>query len=229
MRQGHICAAGLDLESGRHVRPVLRGGANLDVKWLKENGGPFEIGAIVDLGRTTPAGRAPEVEDQTFYASNVRASGAQSELSLWGLLRQSGKPSLSEIFGPELLQRGPSSCGVDIGKGTASLGSFHPARLSHLYVRPRPGGGDQVRMKISDDRFDLDLSVTDIRLFSGPEFVPNLKVLERASKRLEAGEEVILSVGLTRPFAASLDKTQIHWLQINNLHFRTKHAPSAAA
>src|SRR5215210_1099974 len=49
MQPGYFCAAGIDLESGRHVRPVLRRG-RLTTDLLGTNGGPFDIGSVLDLG-----------------------------------------------------------------------------------------------------------------------------------------------------------------------------------
>jgi len=36
---------------------------------------------------------------------------------------------------------------------------------------------------------------------------------------IERGPEMILSVGLTRPFAPSSESEEVHWLQVNNVHF----------
>ena len=49
MHGGHICLAGVDLETRQHVRPML---ANDPVPFylLARYGGPFEMARIVDLG-----------------------------------------------------------------------------------------------------------------------------------------------------------------------------------
>ncbi len=65
MQPGYICVAGIDLETGTHVRPVLWYG-RLSTSLLLKNGGPFELGCVVDLGPTVCVGRAPEHEDHRF-------------------------------------------------------------------------------------------------------------------------------------------------------------------
>jgi hypothetical protein len=39
-------------------------------------------------------------------------------------------------------------------------------------------------------------------------------------RRIKAGVEVILSVGLTRPWRKQGDTAERHWLQVNNIHLR---------
>jgi hypothetical protein len=55
--------AGVDVNTMDHVRPMLRHG-RLTVGLLKRNGGPFDIGSVVDLGPTAYAGHAPEPSPQ---------------------------------------------------------------------------------------------------------------------------------------------------------------------
>ena len=43
MHGGHICLAGVDLETRRHVRPMLAN-ESLPFYFLARYGGPFEIG-----------------------------------------------------------------------------------------------------------------------------------------------------------------------------------------
>ena len=63
MQAGCICVAGIDLQSGLHVRPVAN--RMLSAKLLECHGGPLEIGVVIDLGESTFAGRVPEIEDRT--------------------------------------------------------------------------------------------------------------------------------------------------------------------
>ena len=71
MQPGYFCAAGVDPETGKHVRPVLRRG-RLTIDLLSTNGGPFDVGSVLDLGSTTGTGRAPELEDHRFDPADVR-------------------------------------------------------------------------------------------------------------------------------------------------------------
>ena len=46
MQPGYICVAGVDVSSGQHVRPVLRGRLTTDLLTL--DGGPFDIASLVE-------------------------------------------------------------------------------------------------------------------------------------------------------------------------------------
>jgi hypothetical protein len=68
MQQGYICVAGVDIETFKHIRPVLpstRLGTNL----LVRNGGPFDMAVVVDLGKLTPNPQRPEIEDHIFSSA----------------------------------------------------------------------------------------------------------------------------------------------------------------
>jgi hypothetical protein len=70
-------------------------------------------------------------------------------------------------------------------------------------------------MKMRDGLFNLSVSVTDIRLYRDDHLTPAGNIVSQVVGRIESGEEVILSVGLTRAFAGS------HWLQVNNIHLES--------
>ena len=75
-------------------------------------------------------------------------------------------------------------------------------------------------MRVSDGYFQLDLGVTDIRLYGADHVTPDTKIVRRVVKRLQGGSETILSVGLTRAYASSPDFNPVHWLQVNNVHLK---------
>ena len=64
MQRGTVCVAGLDVETGRHVRPVQPMGV-LQSRLTTPRGGPFDMATIVDLGVTRPVPSPPEVEDES--------------------------------------------------------------------------------------------------------------------------------------------------------------------
>jgi len=216
MEKGYVCVAGIDVETLHHVRPVVDG--RLSTACLKRNGGPFDMTCVVDLGPTTHAGHPPETEDYKFDLRKASLLRLASPDEFKKLLKQMVRPRLSEIFGPELVRIGSSSCGVDVGRGSVSLGCLIPARQPSFYLKARPGKADQVRMRVYDGDFDLDLSITDIRLYQSDHVTPNADLVSRIDQRLKSGADVILSVGLTRPFASSTDLSPMHWLQVNNIH-----------
>ena len=218
MREGHFCAAGLDAITGKHVRPVLRRG-NLSTKLLARKGGPFDMAIKLQLDGVRPVPSAPEVEDYLFDPSRARVFGVVDADAFWRLLRRVAKTTLSELFGPDLVKRGAASCAVDRGKGNASLGCLLPADRPILLVR-HESGKDKIRIKVTDGEFYLDLGVTDIRLYQDDHVTPDRRIVERVAHRLTSQNDVILSVGLTRPFAKIDEQEPLHWLQVNNIHLK---------
>jgi hypothetical protein len=218
MREGHFCAAGLDAITGKHVRPVLRR-RNLSTGLLARNGGPFDMAVAIQLDRVRLAPSTPETEDYLFDPRRARALGTVSRDRFWTLLCKVAKPTLSELFGPDLVRRGAASCAVDKGKGEASLGCLVPKARPILLVK-HESGKDKIRMKITDGEFHLDLGVTDMRLYQEDYVTPDRGIVERVARRLASQDDAILSVGLTRPFAKTDEQEPVHWLQVNNIHLK---------
>ncbi|MBX5493022.1 MAG: hypothetical protein IRZ14_17870 [Chloroflexi bacterium] len=217
MQPGYICVAGLDWESGQHVRPLPPEG-RLRAALLAQHGGPFALGAIVELGETRPVGHPPEVEDHRFAPRAARQIGLLSPRQLWETLQAVSAPRLRTLFGDALTPRGRRGCGVDYGAGSVSLGCLVPTGPLHLYIQPREGRPGQVRLRVGDGEFDLDLAVTDITLY-GPDHVqPDTVGVARVSAALRAGHPVLLSVGLTRAMTHDEGIPPTHWLQVNNIH-----------
>jgi hypothetical protein len=221
MRPDFICTAGIDLATGRHVRPIVQG-LQLGTDALRRNGGPFDIGAVVDLGLCWHIGRPPEVEDHLIMLRQAKVSRVATPAEFWKWLATLGKLELRQIFGPDLTSYGPRSCGVGLGKGQSSLGCLRPWRCANLHPRPRPGKTPQVRIDVHDGVFHLDLAVTDIRLYGPDHVTPDDTAIRRVGQRLRSNEEVILCVGLTRPLHPTPGSRlpPLHWLQVTNLHFR---------
>ena len=214
MQPGYFCAAGIDRESGTHVRPVLRRG-RLTTDLLRTNDGPFDIGAVLDLGPTADVGHAPELEDRRFDPDGVRWLQDEEPHDYWSALEGVACENLEEIFGPAL-ELWDESGTVDVGAGRASLGLLKPERQPWMYVDHR----GTVRLVLDYLLPSVDLSVTDLRLYERDGRTPRRDLVRGLQKRLEAGVEAILSVGLTRPWQKRNDDAQRHWLQINNIHLR---------
>lgn len=216
MRQGFICVAGIDADRGAHVRPETDD--RLSVRRLTTFGGIFDIGRLVDLGRTSYVGHPPEVEDYRFDPRRAAYRRTLTPDEFWSQLRQVAHPRLSDIFGPELTLTGQHAYTVAAGHGLASLGCLALTGTPELYLRPRPGRTDQVRLRFSDGERDVDASVTDIRLYDLAEFSPKHDLIARIASRLPRGGSIILSIGLTRAYAQDSDHLPVHWLQVNNIH-----------
>jgi hypothetical protein len=214
MQPGYFCAAGVDLETETHVRPVLRRG-RLTTDLLSTNGGPFDIGAVLDLGPTANAGRAPELEDHRFDPAGTRRLYDDNAGDYWDALERVARESLEDIFGPAL-ELWDESGTVDVGEGHASLGCLKPEQQPWIYVDHR----GTVRLVLDYLMPSVDLSVTDLRLYEGDGRTPRRDLVQSVQKRLESGVETILSVGLTRPWQKRGDDEERHWLQLNNIHLK---------
>lgn len=217
MQQGYFCVAGIDVKTGKHVRPVMSG-QRLQTGLLARYGGPFDIGVLVDLGAVTPMPQRPELEDHLFDPAMARAVDTDDPAKFWQRLQRVAHNRLTDIFGCALIRKGASSCAVDVGEGDASLGCLVPYTRPKIEIRTQEGMPDKIRMRVSDGVFDLDLGVTDIRFYGADHINPDPKIVQRVAKRLQGGTDVILGVGLTRPYTSSRDFPPVHWLQVNNIH-----------
>jgi len=221
MHGGHICVAGVDLETRRHIRPML---ANDPLRFylLARYGGPFEMAMIVDLGSPRAVPVAPHVEDHVFVPARARVERPAAAHEFWGLLEELQRPNLREILGSALHEVGRNRYGTEVGQGTASLGILRPAAPPELYLARSRDGKPQIRMKLSDGQIEADASVTDLRLFGDNHATPDAARVRAATQWIADSKDVLLGVGLTRKFRPSDDVAYRHWLQVNNLHLPVK-------
>jgi hypothetical protein len=90
------------------------------------------------------------------------------------------------------------------------LGCLAPKKRPSLYVDHRGA----VRIALGK----ANLSVADLRLYERDHKTPRRDLVASLQRRLQAGVEAILSVGLTRPWRKHEDTAERHWLQVNNVH-----------
>jgi hypothetical protein len=139
---------------------------------------------------------------------------------LWHLLTGAAKGTLEEIFGPDLqLQNTWRGGGATVspGQGSGSLGVLRPGGQVALQVEATYNGtGQELRVLVTDEIGDLNLSLTDLRFYEGEKYLINEHLVRAVQAKLEREPDVLLSVGLTRPFARRRD-TPRHWLQVNNI------------
>ncbi len=213
MQPGFVCIAGIDLATGRHVRPDLPGRVRIDA--LEPNGGPFDMAVEVELGRVKPKPSPPEVEDCTVTPSAMRKVRDLSADEFWRLLQSVARLELVEIFGDGFCKHGNTWI-IEPGKGEASLGCLvpHAPPLLEVCVEDYQGQPKQrIRCHVRDRDGECFPPVTDLRLYCADQKTPRLEVITDLNRRMTAGASAILSVGVTR--AMSQGK---HWLQVNNLH-----------
>jgi hypothetical protein len=206
LEDGSVAVAGIDNEH-QHVAP--RSAGSWTTAATTRAGGPFGVGELVDLGFSRRVGLPPAVEEREVDESILRPLGRMSDGDFWSLLEILGQDSLPAIFGDDLVRQPTGSASVPEGRGKASLGVLRCPGPAELFVR-----GGQLRMGLDDLGIGaLDLAVFDFRL-RDEHGVPIDALWKVIRRRVSAGEPVLLSVGLTRPFNGS------HWLRIDNIHFR---------
>lgn len=177
------------------------------------------MGAIVDLGNVHDAReRPPEVEDRLFDPSRAERVGYVGGARLWEVAQEGAAETLVEIFGPDLEHHHGARASVAVLGGQASLGVYRPIAGCDLVVRSNDTASS-LRIRLPAER--LDLSLTDARYFEDEFRQPNFARVRVAQAALESGAEVLLGVGLTRPFAPGDGAEERHWLQVNALHLST--------
>jgi hypothetical protein len=217
MQRGYFCVAGVNVDTGERVRPVQPMGRLRDLFSIRHRG-PFEMATVIDLGRTRPVPAPPEVEDHEFTPEHARLVRQIEPELFWELLGHLAKPTLRAQFGAALRPTGRDRAIVDEGNGVASLGCLAPTGRVRLVAERRAGGSASLRLRFSDGSLSLSLSVTDLRLWADDHVTPRWDLVRAIIDKLDRGVPCLLSVGLTRPFAAREGERPVHWLQVNNIH-----------
>lgn len=213
MDRGYICVAGVDVLTGAHIRPKVE--HRMGERLLRRHGGPFDIGTLVDLGETYPAGSAPMLEDHGF---SVGAARCEMDIHLevfWQLLSRVALPDLAAVFGPAL-ERQRRSYAMPTRTGSASLGCLIPTGVRLSADREPP----KLRLHLEDPAGEVSLPLTDLRFYHADHQTLRLDVVREVSERLERGVPAMVCVGLGQPYRALGDPAYRHWLQANNLHLR---------
>lgn len=216
MERGYICVAGIDLATGKHIRPVLDR-RRLSAALLLRKGGLFDITSVVDLGVTKHVGRAPEMEDYLFDPQKASRLGNLAPDKFWKLIKSVAKNKLSDIFGDVLTQQG-RGCAVKMRTGESSLGCLLRTRLPMRLRIDDRFKKTKIRIDITDGLYDVSPSVTDLRFYNDDHETPRRDVVQQVSRRIESGVSVILGLGLTRPWQQPGDTVMRHWLQVNGIH-----------
>ena len=228
MRWGYICVAGI-ARDGRHWRPVLEPHPDgrhtqLQRSLLRSNKGPFELGAVVDLGKVSEQPTPPHLEDVVFNPDKAKFLHHQQSESFIDRIAGAAKNSLHSIFGQELQPQSKTAAFTLEDQGRASLGVLRlddaDLTAEHKY------GKHAVRLEFEDPDLGVkNLKVNDLRLWEEDQRTPAAGNIEQLQGQLEG---CLISVGLTR---APKENSDIrirgkHWLQVNNIFPR--HDPFAA-
>jgi hypothetical protein len=211
MQDGYICVAGVEMTTGKHIRPVVQ--HRMPRTLLLRQGGPFDIGAVVELGPTIPVGKPPSMEDYSFNPKYAHRICDATPNFFWRLLERVARDSLAAIFGAGLERHGRTFV-VAAHTGSASLGVLRPAMLAF----DRDPASGKLRLRLSDGGEPVSLSVTDLRLYEADQQTPRWAMVEDLTARLQQGTPALVSLGLTRPYRALGDTAHLHYLQANNIH-----------
>lgn len=209
MKKGHICVAGIDMDTTRRVRPVGR--YALEAKLLASRGGPLDIGRIIDIGNSVPCGVAPEIEDVEFDPRHIRVVSSMDESGFFGLLKKVPRADIASAIGPELKQIG-RSLATPVGRGDCSL---------VIVARPRTTIMIDSYGKLRAPFPNVSLSVTDVRLYEEDDLLtPDATKVTNAMLAIRSSTEIMLSIGLAHAWQKPGDTELRHYVQLNNIHVK---------
>lgn len=212
MRGTRICVAGIDLNSSRHVRPTTSAGDPLTTADLRVNGGPYALGAIVELGHGIDRPAPPEIEDHVVTRSAARFVEQQPWDFLFKTLAGLAESSLRTVFGAEL-ERDGGTYSLPPGSGDRSLGIIRISSLSTLVVRY-----GRVRLQTRMVGRDVALAVTDVRTWDYAAAAPDSRTVPRLSAAIGWGAGALACVGLSQPWQREDDtRGPRHWVQVNTV------------
>jgi hypothetical protein len=213
MSAPRICVAGLDVETHDHVRPTTSATDLITRRLLRDEGGPFGMGAVVDLGSVVPEGAAPETEDHRFSTENAEHVGDLEGTEFLNLLDDVRAPDLESAFGPSL-ERVGWKYAVEPGHGQNSLAVVRASRRPSLEIDRRYG---RLQLQFHDPSPKTYLSVTDVRFYEPDHTTIRMDVVGDVSRRLGRGVDVYLMLGLARAYRGPSDDRERHWLQLNGV------------
>jgi hypothetical protein len=213
MAAPRICVAGIDPKTLEHVRPTTPQTDLVTRTLLREEGGPFGMGAVVDLGEVVPGPSPPETEDHSFKTAAARHVDDMAGDEFLELLDRVSEPDLASALGPAL-ERVGWKYAVQRGRGELSLAVVRARHRPELSVDDRYG---KLQLRLDDVDPPTYLPVTDVRFFEKDHETIKTRVVQDVRRRLDHGVDAFLMVGLARAYRATNDDRERHWLQLNGL------------
>lgn len=210
MRGERICIAGVEPQSGRHVRPTTAKSELLTRDLLSVEGGFVEVGALVEVGDPYPQPVKPEVEDYRCSLEELRPLRRLNGTEYLDLLERVARDALEDIFGEEIYRPRRWKYAVDPGRGAASLGVLRVEQPPHFEIdRYR-----KVSARLNDLQPQAYATVTDVRFFEADQKTVREDRVDDVNRRLASGVEAFLMMGLSRAVGAP---GNLHWLQVNGI------------
>ncbi|MFN8659447.1 MAG: hypothetical protein U0105_24145 [Candidatus Obscuribacterales bacterium] len=213
---GKVAVAGIFMPDAQtHIRPCPPADISFNREMIKDRGGPFCLGAVINIAQTKWQPRRPHVEDHIVESEALSQSGRIDQEHFWKLLDENAQDSLSDIFGNELRATGFNFNlrVIDENQGLASLGLLRVK--SNDAILTVEGG---VKIWLNESGARACLRVNDVRLHYDDGKI-RYDLAEAIADRLNDGERCILSVGLSRAWSPD-GKNRYHLAQVNNIYFQ---------
>ncbi len=205
-----VCVAGIDAATFRHVRPVTSSRTYLTRTLLRENGGPFGAGALVDLGTVVACPNPPETEDHQFVATGAKRIKDLDHSVYLECLDRVGDEDFPTAFGPELVEVRPLKFAVPAGRGERSL-AVVPAINPKLRIDFK-----KLYLMLGAPNTPAKLRVTDTRFYDADQTTIKREVVNDVDRRLASGVTAYAMLGLARAIPDD-DAGDVHWLMANGL------------
>ncbi len=213
MKSPRICLAGVDAETFEHIRPTTPPSDLMTRTLLRQNGGPFGVGALVELGPVQAEPNPPETEDHRFATANARRVEDLSDDEYLAVLQEVSVATVENAFGPDLECVSYRKYAIEPGRGTQSLAVVRLQGRPHL----RCNDWRKLLLELDDPDTPCSLSMTDVRFYKSDQTTINGDVVEDVNDRLSAGVDAFLMLGLARAFVAAGFDRRLHFLQGNGL------------
>lgn len=210
MDRPRICVAGIHRSSLRHIRPVTPRTDLITRDLLRENGGPFGCGALVDIGSAVPHPSSPETEDHLFVTAHAKHIEDLDGQTYVDLLRQISHPDIHSAFGADLVEVRPCKFAVHAGHGTCSLAVIPVVEPEVLTAF------DKLYLTIGSHDLRAKLRVTDVRFYKTDHRTLKREVVKDVIGRLTSGVPAYAMLGLAREMLDN-DAGYVHWLMANGL------------
>lgn len=207
-----ICIAGVELAELKHIRPTTPSSDPITRALLAVKGGPIQVGAVVDIGETTPDPSPPETEDHLFATSDTEVVELLDGEAYLEVLHSVSDRDIQTAFGPSL-RRVSKGYAIDAGEGERSLAVVRAREIPALAVDP----WGKLRLTIPDMEHAPALSVTDVRFVEDDHKSIRADVVSDVNDRLAAGVDAFLMLGLARAVQLDWDIKERHWLQVNGI------------
>jgi hypothetical protein len=206
-----ICIAGIDAATFQAVRPVTPATDLLTRRLLRENDGPFGVGALVDIGPVTACPNPPETEDHTFATENTQHVEDLEDDVYLQLLEDISDTSIPAAFGPELVDVRDGKYAVAEGAGSRSL-AVVPLVTPQLEI----DGWGNLYLNLEPRDMQARIRVSDVRFYEPDHVTVRRDVVEDVSARIAAGVQVRAMLGLARP-VSDAQAGRVQWLMVNGL------------